>query len=226
MNNDIEWRINDDLVPYPESLAFMEARANGIRLGNSPEIVWLLEHPPLYTAGTSAKPEELLEPLALPIYKSGRGGKYTYHGPGQRVAYVMLDIKKRDQDIRRFISDLEEWIIQALANFNVIAERREGRVGIWVPQGAPSNPAYREDKIAAIGIRIRQWVSFHGVSINVEPELSRFEGIIPCGVQDHGVTSLHALGYILTISELDAVLRSTFEDVFQRRTINYIGTNV
>ena len=223
MNNDIQWRINDGLVPYPDALAFMEARAAKIRLGKSAEIVWLLEHPPIYTAGTSAMPEELLDPNSFPVYPTGRGGKYTYHGPGQRVAYVMLDLKDRQQDIRRFVWDLEEWIIQSLSKLNVLAERRKGRIGLWVPQGAPSNPTYREDKIAAIGVRVRQWISFHGVSINIEPELSHFDGIIPCGVSGHGVTSLRELGNLASIPEFDAILRVTFEKVFQRQTTDFIG---
>ena len=215
----VAWRIDDRAVPYSEALAFMEKRSADICAGHAPETIWLLEHPPLYTAGTSAAPEELLEPNRFPVYKTGRGGRYTYHGPGQRVAYVMLDLKKRGQDIHKFVRDMEEWVIRTLFSFNVIAERREGRVGLWVAQGAPANPAYREDKIAAIGVRVRKWVTFHGISINVDPDLSHFEGIVPCGISEHGVTSLWNLGNAVSLPEVDTALRQSFEDVFGRQTV-------
>jgi lipoyl(octanoyl) transferase len=216
MNNP-DWRISDGAVPYDEALAAMEARVADIRAGRARELVWLLEHPPLYSAGTSAKPHDLLQPARFPVHVAGRGGQYTYHGPGQRVAYVMLDLRARRQDVRRFVTDLEEWIIRTLGRFNVSAERRPGRVGVWVarpdkpplPDGTP-----REDKIAAIGVRIRHWVSFHGLSINVEPDLSHYDGIVPCGIAEHGVTSLVDLGLPVTIAELDAALAETFEEVF------------
>jgi lipoyl(octanoyl) transferase len=212
-----EWRISDDAVPYDEALAAMETRVADIRAGRARELIWLLEHPPLYTAGTSARPRDLLEPARLPVHAAGRGGQYTYHGPGQRVAYAMLDLRARRQDVRRYVADLEEWTIRTLARFNVRGERRTGRVGVWVvrpdkpplPDGSP-----REDKIAAIGVRIRHWVSFHGISINVEPDLSHYAGIVPCGIADHGVTSLVDLGLPVTMSDLDAVLAETFAEVF------------
>lgn len=216
----VAWRVDDRLVPYPEAIAFMERRAAGIRAGTAPETVWLLEHPPLYTAGTSAAPEELLDPGRFPVYETGRGGRYTYHGPGQRIAYVMVDLKRRGQDIRKFVRDMEEWVIRTLFAFNIIAERRDGRVGLWVSQGAPANPAYREDKIAAIGVRVRRWVTFHGIAINVEPDLSHFGGIVPCGIEEHGVTSMWDFGVTATIPEVDAALRRKFEEVFGRRTVN------
>lgn len=210
----IEWRISDTLVPYPDALTFMEQRVADIRAGTAPECVWLLEHPPLYTAGTSAEDDELLDGGRFPVYLTGRGGRYTYHGPGQRVAYVMLDLKKRGADVRKFVFDLEEWVIRTLMGFNVIGERRDGRVGIWVRRGAPSNPATREDKIAAIGVRIRHWVTFHGISINVEPDLEHFSGIVPCGIDEHGVTSLWDLGVTATLPDVDNQLRQSFQDVF------------
>jgi len=211
---EVEWRISDDLVPYAEAVAFMEQRASDIRAGIAPETVWLLEHPPLYTAGTSADPAELVEPNRFPVHTSGRGGRYTYHGPGQRVAYVMLDLKKRGPDVRKYVSDLEDWVIRTLAQFSVTGERREGRVGIWVQRGAPTNPLVREDKIAAIGVRIRKWVTFHGISINVEPDLAHFDGIVPCGISEHGVTSLWDLGMTPTMPEVDNALRASFNEVF------------
>jgi len=214
----VAWMIDDRQVAYPDAVRFMESRAAAIRDGTAPETVWLLEHPPLYTAGTSAEPDELIDPDRFPVFETGRGGRYTYHGPGQRVAYVMLDLKRRGQDIRRFVFDLEEWVIRTLAQFNVTAERREGRVGLWVAQGAPANPAYREDKIAAIGVRVRRWVSFHGVAVNVEPDLEHFQGIVPCGIEEHGVTSLWDLGITATMPEVDGALRTAFEDVFGRAT--------
>src|SRR5579862_7333351 len=205
----VEWRISDELVGYEAAVAEMEARAESIRAGTAPQLVWLLEHPPLYTAGTSAQPADLLDPATLPVYRTGRGGQYTYHGPGQRVAYVMLDLSARGRDVRRFVCDLEEWLIRTLARFNVKGERRAGRVGIWIDEGGG-----RESKIAAIGVRIRQWVSFHGVSLNVDPDLSHYRGIVPCGVSAHGVTSLAALGIIASLPEVDAALKSAFAEVF------------
>ena len=210
----LEWRITDTLVPYPEALEFMENRAADIRAGTAPVTVWLLEHPPLYTAGTSADPTELLDGSRFPVFETGRGGRYTYHGPGQRVAYVMLDLKKRGGDVRKYVHDLEEWVIRTLMGFNVIGERRDGRVGIWVKRGSPANPIAREDKIAAIGVRIRHWVTFHGISINVEPDLEHFSGIVPCGIGEHGVTSLWDLGITATIPDVDSQLRQSFQDVF------------
>ena len=212
-----EWLISDRTVPYEDALATMEARVADIRAGHAPELVWLLEHPPLYTAGTSSREIDLLEPARFPVHVAGRGGQYTYHGPGQRVAYVMLDLRRRRQDVRRFVSDLEEWTIRALGRFNVAAERRAGRVGVWV--GRPDKPALpdgspHEDKIAAIGVRIRHWVSFHGISINVEPDLSHYAGIVPCGIAGHGVTSLVDLGMPVTLADLDMALAETFVEVF------------
>lgn len=212
-----EWRISDGPVPYPEALAVMEERVADIRAGRARELVWLLEHPPLYTSGTSAKPQDLLQPMRFPVHVAGRGGQYTYHGPGQRVVYAMLDLRTRRQDVRRFVSDLEEWTIRTLARFSVTAERRAGRVGVWVtrrdkpplPDGSP-----REDNIAAIGVRIRHWVSFHGISINVEPDLSHYAGIVPCGIAEHGVTSLVDLGLPVTLADLDTALAETFDEVF------------
>ena len=204
-----EWRIEPGLVDYASAVAFMEARVGAIRAGRAGELVWLLEHPPLYTAGTSAKAGDLLEPERFPVYRSGRGGQYTYHGPGQRVAYVMLDLKRRGPDLRAFVHDLEDWVIRALAHFNVKGERRDGRVGIWVARGGG-----REDKIAAIGVRVRRWVSYHGIAINVEPELEHFGGIVPCGIRGHGVTSLVDLGLPVTIADLDVALKTAFDEVF------------
>jgi len=204
-----EWRIADAPVPYEAALAGMEARVAAIRAGTAPELVWLLEHPPLYTAGTSARDGDLLTPDRFPVYRSGRGGQYTYHGPGQRVGYVMLDLRRRGADLRAFVHDLEEWLIRALARFNVRGERRPGRVGIWVDRGHG-----REDKIAAIGVRVRHWVSFHGVALNVEPDLTHFAGIVPCGIRGHGVTSLVDLGHPVTLPEADMALREAWEEVF------------
>jgi lipoyl(octanoyl) transferase len=212
-----EWRIEPGLTLYPKALAVMEARAAAIRDGTAREMVWLIEHPPLYTAGTSARPADLIDPDRFPVFSAGRGGEYTYHGPGQRVAYVMLDLKRRREDVRAFVAALEEWIIRALAHFNVRGERREDRVGVWVVR--PDRPplpdgSLAEDKIAAIGIRLRRWVSFHGIAINVEPDLAHFGGIVPCGVFDHGVTSLVDLGLPVTLADLDVALRAAFEEVF------------
>ena len=206
-----EWRQSADLVPYPEAVVEMESRAAAIRDDGAPELIWLLEHPPLYTAGTSAKDGDLIAPSRFPVYQTGRGGQYTYHGPGQRIGYVMLDLKRRGPDVRKFVWNLEEWVIRALASFNVNGERREGRVGIWVDRGAG-----KEDKIAAIGVRVRRWVTFHGISINVEPDLSHFGGIVPCGIGDpqFGVTSLVDLGLPVTMEDLDVALMHSFQDVF------------
>jgi len=203
-----EWKLSDAPVPYPEALAHMEARAEAIAAGTAGEQVWLLEHPPVYTAGTSANDADLLE-ARFPVYHTGRGGQFTYHGPGQRVGYVMLNLKQRKPDVRAFVFDLEQWLIETLALFNVKGERSEGRVGIWVDRGNG-----REDKIAAIGVRIRRWVTFHGVSLNVEPDLSHFSGIVPCGVSQHGVTSLADLGILVTMADVDVALKQAFQKVF------------
>ena len=213
----VEWRISEAPVQYDEALAFMEARVTQIHAGEADEMIWLLEHPPIYTAGTSAKRADLVDPDRFPVYEAGRGGQYTYHGPGQRIAYVMLDLNKRGRDVRHFVQQLEEWVIAALAEFNVSGAIREGRVGVWVtrpekPLGADGMPA--EDKIAAIGVKLRRWVSFHGISINVDPDLSHFEGIIPCGIRDHGVTSLVDLGIPATMVDLDVALAATFARTF------------
>jgi lipoyl(octanoyl) transferase len=209
----VEWRIEDRRVPYPEAVRAMEERVAAIHQGTAGELVWLLEHPPLYTAGTSARPADLLQPDRFPVYASGRGGQYTYHGPGQRVAYVMLDLKRRDPDLRRFVHGLEEWVIRALARFNVRGERRDGRIGIWV-----ARPGGREDKIAAIGVRVRHWVTYHGIAVNLDPDLEHFSGIVPCGIDSSGprfgVTSLQDLGILISMAELDDALRSAFADVF------------
>ncbi len=209
MRSAVEWRTESCLVDYPAAVAVMERRVADIRAGRAPEMVWLLEHPALYTAGTSAQASDLIEPARLPVYRSGRGGQFTYHGPGQRVAYVMLDLKRRGPDVRRFVHDLESWVIKALARFNVVGERRPGRVGIWV-----AGPSSREDKIAAIGVRLRHWVSYHGIAVNVEPDLSHFDGIVPCGIREHGVTSLVDLGLPVTLADLDVALRCAFDEVF------------
>ncbi len=210
----IEWRISDEPVPYPEAMAAMEERVEAIRAGTAPELVWLLEHPPLYTAGTSARDADLLDADRFPVYRSGRGGQFTYHGPGQRVAYVMLDLKARGGDIRAYVRDLEEWIIQTLAAFTIKGERREGRVGIWVDKAPYGGVRGQEDKIAAIGVRVRRWVSFHGIAINVEPDLSHFGGIVPCGINEHGVTSMVALGHPVTLDDVDSALIAAWPTVF------------
>lgn len=210
----IEWRYADAPVDYQDAVAFMERRAAEIRAGTAPECLWFVEHPPLYTAGTRAQPADLVDPGRFPVHASGRGGQYTYHGPGQRVAYVMLNLNERGRDVRRFVCALEDWVIRTLAEFNVKGERRQGRVGVWVvrPDKAP-NPdgSPHEDKIAAIGVKLRRWVSFHGISVNVEPDLSHFGGIVPCGIREHGVTSLVDLGLPVTMDDLDAALRATFD---------------
>jgi len=213
----VEWRRSEAPVPYPEALAAMDERVEAILAGRAGEQVWLLEHPPLYTAGTSAKPGDLLWPDRFPVYQSRRGGEYTYHGPGQRVAYAMLDLDRRGRDVRAHVWRLEEWLIRTLAAFAVRGERRPGRVGVWVvradrppqPDGSPA-----EDKIAAIGVRVRRWVAFHGVAINVEPDLGHFAGIVPCGIRGHGVTSLVDLGLPVTMADLDLALRAAFDEVF------------
>lgn len=213
MSSPVEWRISDSPVDYPQAVAAMEERVAAIRAGTAPELVWLLEHPPLYTAGTSADPRDLVDSDRFPVHQTGRGGQYTYHGPGQRVAYVMLDLTKRGRDVRAFVAALEAWVIGALARFNVDGEIRDGRVGVWVERRMPGLPP-REDKIAAIGVKLRKWVSFHGVSLNVEPDLAHFSGIVPCGQTEHGVTSLVDLGLPVTMDEADAALLAAFRDVF------------
>lgn len=208
-----EWIVAPGEVAYPVALEAMRARAAAIAEGRAPEAVWLLEHPPLYTAGTSALPQDLLSPDRFPVYEAGRGGQYTYHGPGQRVAYVMLDLRQRGRDVRCFVQGLEGWIIDTLAAFNVRGERRGGnRVGVWVPR--PEMGAGREDKIAAIGVRVSRWVTFHGIALNVAPELEHFGGIVPCGITDQGVTSLEDLGQIVSLPEVDMALRRAFERRF------------
>jgi lipoyl(octanoyl) transferase len=207
----VEWILSDAPVPFAEALAFMEARAAAIADRTASQAIWLLEHPPLYTAGTSAKSADLIEPDRFPVFQTGRGGQYTYHGPGQRVGYVMLDVKARGGDIRRFVHDLEEWLIRALARLGVTGERREGRVGIWVADELTG----AENKIAALGIRIRRGVSFHGVSLNVDPDLSHFAGIVPCGIAQHGVTSLARLGKNAPMTSVDSALRAAFTEIFQ-----------
>ena len=216
----VEWITAPGLTDYPAACAFMEARADAIAAGLAPEAIWLVEHPALYTAGTSAKPADLTDPDRFPVYSSKRGGQYTYHGPGQRVAYVMLDVGKRGRDVRCFVRDLERWIIATLAEFGVTGEIRPGRVGVWVTRpDRPPGPDGRvsEDKIAALGIRLRKWISFHGLSINLNPDLSHFGGIIPCGITDHGVTSLSDLGLTVSMAELDAALKRSFAKVFQHQ---------
>jgi lipoyl(octanoyl) transferase len=204
-----EWVVSDGLTPYPEALAAMEARVAAIRAGDAGELVWLVEHPPTYTAGTSATPAGLVDPR-FPVFRAGRGGQWTYHGPGQRTAYVMLDLNRRGRDVRAYVYALEEWLIRALDRFNVRGERREGRVGIWVADRARGT----EDKIAAIGVRVTRWVTWHGAALNVDPDLGHFGGIVPCGVSEHGVTSLHRLGVLATMEEADAALRAAWGEAF------------
>lgn len=206
----IIWRKSDQPVAYADAIDFMESHIAAIRAGSGGEMVWLLEHPPIYTAGTSARAQDLLQPDRLPVHETGRGGQYTYHGPGQRVAYVMLDLNRRGPDVRKYVCNLEKWIKNTLAVFGVTGETREGRVGTWVRR--PDNSG--EDKIAAIGVRVRRWVSYHGISINVNPDLSHYEGIVPCGVTEHGVTSLAKLGLNVSMDELDAALRECFAPIF------------
>ena len=205
----LEWATSDALVPYPEAVAHMEERVHGIIAGTAPELIWLLEHPPLYTAGSSARDEELLHTQPFPVYSSGRGGRYTYHGPGQRIGYVMLDLNRRTQDVRAYVHAMEEWLIQTLAHLGVVGERRQDRVGIWVRR-----PDGREEKIAALGIRIKKWVTFHGFALNVRPNLEHFSGIVPCGLGQYGVTSLQALGATRDMRAVDDALRLTFQDIF------------
>ncbi len=212
-----EWSVAERPVDYPCALAMMESRVEAILAGKAPELVWLLEHPALYTAGTSANPADLLDPDRFPVYPARRGGEYTYHGPGQRVAYAMLDLNLRGRDVRAYVHRLEDWVIRSLAEFNVVGERRPGRVGVWVvrpdkpplPDGSPA-----EDKIAAIGVRIRRWITFHGIAINVEPDLGHFGGIVPCGIRGYGVTSLVDLGLPVTMTDLDIALARTFPRTF------------
>jgi lipoyl(octanoyl) transferase len=213
----VEWNVSHGLTSFPDALKVMEARADAIRAGNAGECVWLVEHPPLYTAGTSADTKDLIAPHRFPVFEAGRGGEYTYHGPGQRVAYVMLDLKRRREDVRAFVAALEMWIIRALDQFNVRGETREDRVGVWVarPEKPRTHPdRIAEDKIAAIGIRLRKWVSFHGISLNVEPDLSHYSGIVPCGIAEHGVTSLVDLGLPVTMEDADNALLLAFRETF------------
>ena len=217
----VEWAVSEGYVAYEAAVAAMEARAAAIAAGEAGELVWLLEHPPLYTAGVSSKDGDLLDAARFPVHRSGRGGQFTYHGPGQRVAYVMLDLNQRGRDVRTFVRGLEQWIIGALAEFGVPADVREGRVGVWVvpdnrsaASGMTSSGAVREAKIAAIGVKVRKWVSFHGISLNVEPDLEHFTGIVPCGIAEHGVTSLVDLGVPATMDEADAALKTSFRRVF------------
>ena len=213
----VDWKISKGLVDYSEAVARMETRVAQIADGTADELIWLLEHPPLYTAGTSAELSDLTDPDRFPVHTSKRGGQYTYHGPGQRVIYVMLDVGKRGRDVRAFVQNLEAWVIATLADFNVVGEMRCGRVGVWVQRPEKplqANGELAEDKIAAIGIRLRKWVSFHGISINVEPDLDHFSGIVPCGITEHGVTSLVDLGLPVTMDDLDVALRRNFELTF------------
>ncbi len=215
-----EWAISEGLVGYPEAVAAMESRAAAIATGEANELIWLLEHPPLYTKGASAQDGDLLDPTRFPVFDTQRGGQFTYHGPGQRVAYVMLDLTKRGRDVKQFVCSLEDWVIQTLATFNVKGERRKGRVGVWVDRTRPGGPNtiknVREDKIAAIGVRLKRWVSYHGISINVEPDLSHFGGITPCGIAEPGlgVTSLEDLGQLIPMHEVDVAMKVAFERVF------------
>ena len=204
----VEWRSSSVAIPYTTAVEEMESRVAAIRAGAAPELVWLLEHPPLYTAGTSARDEDLLDPDRFPVYRTGRGGRYTYHGPGQRIAYVMLDLARRGEDVHCYVHHLEEWAIRTLARFGVAGERREGRVGVWVRRGAG------EAKIAAVGVRVRRWVTYHGMAINIDPDLDHYCGIIPCGIAEHGVTSLADLGVAVTTADVDAALRATFAEAF------------
>ncbi len=210
----VEWQVAPGLVDYAQAVAFMESRAAAIAAGEAAELVWLVEHPALYTAGTSADVKDLVAPDRFPVFQTGRGGQYTYHGPGQRVAYVMLDLNRRRPDLRLFVATLEEWIIRTLAAFNIRGERRDDRIGIWVSR--PDKGAHAEDKIAAIGIRVRRWVTFHGIALNIDPELEHFSGIVPCGVSEAGVTSFADLGHVVSMPEVDMVLRREFELLFGR----------
>jgi len=207
------WAVSTAPVPYPEAVGAMRARVEAILEGRARELVWLLEHPPLYTAGVSAKPRDLIDPARFPVFESERGGQFTYHGPGQRVAYVMLDLRERGRDVHRFVRGLEAWLIGALGEFDVHGVARQGRVGVWVERGTPDAPS-REDKIAAVGVKLRRWVSFHGISLNVEPDLEHFSGIVPCGISEHGVTSLVDLGLPVGLDDADNALRLSFHQVF------------
>ena len=214
-----QWLRQPGLLPYETAVAAMEERVAAIHGGTAPELVWLVEHPPLYTAGTSAQAGDLLDAMGFPVHRTGRGGQFTYHGPGQRVAYVMLDLKARGADVRAYVANLEDWVIRSLARLGVTAERRPGRIGLWVarprgPLGPQPGLAAQEDKIAAIGVRVRRWVSYHGIAINVAPDLSHYAGIVPCGIRDHGVTSLAELGIAATMADLDEALMASFEEVF------------
>lgn len=209
--NSLEWKFSDGLTSYEDAIKLMESRVAQIHDGTAADLVWFLQHPPLYTAGTSAKDHDLVSPDRFPVYKTGRGGQYTYHGPGQRVVYVMLDLTKRGRDVRKYVFMLEQWIIDSLAEFNVTAERREGRVGVWV-----TREGGEEQKIAAIGVRVRKWVSFHGICINVEPDLDHYSGIVPCGIAEHGVTSLVDLGRPVTMQDVDAVLKHKWAGIFEK----------
>ncbi len=214
----VEWRVSDGLVPYPEALAWMEARATAVHAGTATEAVWLLEHPPIYTAGTSSDSAELFNPQGFTVYEAGRGGRYTYHGPGQRIGYLCLDLNARGRDIRAFVHSLEGWLIAALDELTISAHRSPGRIGIWVGEGAS------EEKIAAIGVRVRRWVTLHGFSINLDPDLSHFGGIVPCGIPDHGVTSVRALGKGASMAELDTALRATFPNFLEQMSRLVRGT--
>jgi lipoyl(octanoyl) transferase len=218
--NSVEWK-ESWVIPsdYDVAVAEMEQNVAAIRDGTAPQRVWLLEHPPIYTAGTAAQPDDLLDPNRFPVIPTGRGGQYTYHGPGQLVAYTMLDLTQRGSDVRKYVHDLEQWVIDTLAEFGVRGERREGRVGIWVDRGRDSDGNSVEAKIAAIGVRVRRWVSYHGISINVEPDLEHFSGIVPCGISEHGVTSLVDLGITATIADVAHALRTNFETVFDNKTV-------
>jgi lipoyl(octanoyl) transferase len=209
----VEWRVSNALVPYERAVAEMEARIAAIHQGKAPELIWLVEHPPLYTAGTSAVETDLLEPGRLPVFKTGRGGQYTYHGPGQRVVYVMLDLTRHGRDVGCHVWRLEEWMIRVLARFGVTGERRDGRIGVWIAHAKGHNER-REDKIGAIGVRVRRWVTYHGLALNVDPDLANYARIVPCGISAHGVTSMAALGVTATMPEVDRIFRNTFAEVF------------
>ncbi|MEJ6751651.1 MAG: lipoyl(octanoyl) transferase LipB [Amylibacter sp.] len=216
----LKWMKTEKFINYPDALEQMEQIVSGLISGNDLEHVWLLEHPELYTAGTSANLSDLIDPDLFPVYSSQRGGQYTYHGPGQRIAYTMLDLNKRGKDVRKYVHSLEEWIIQTLAEFDIKGERRKDRVGVWVVRDdkpASSSGQFMEDKIAAVGVRLRKWISFHGISINVNPNLNHYKGIVPCGIQQHGVTSLADLGLKVTIEDLDKALIKTFDNVFEKK---------
>jgi len=206
---DIEWKFTDGLIAYEDAMKVMEQRVSDIHAGKAKELIWFLQHPPLYTAGTSADVSDLINPDRFPVHQVGRGGQYTYHGPGQRVVYVMLDLTKRGRDVRQYVCNLEQWVIDSLAEFNISAERRPGRVGVWV-----TREGGREEKIAAIGVRVRKWVTFHGICINVEPDLEHYSGIIPCGIAEHGVTSMFDLGLPVSMHDLDAVLKAKWQKIF------------